>query len=79
VAKEHRPLLAMVVEIEQVSSHRAKAFLRSGLWDPSSSDPDAVPSRARIAHHQERADEPLAEIERHYSEAYAAGLCPTTT
>ena len=29
-----RPILAVVVEIEQVFSHCPKAFLRSGLWDP---------------------------------------------
>ena len=77
VVQGHRPLLALVVEIEQIFFHCAKAFLRSGLWDPSSWDPDAVPSRARIAHQQERAGEPLAEIERYYGEAYTAGLYPT--
>ena len=77
VVKGHRPLLATVVEVEQVFFHCAKAFLRSGLWDPESWRPDAVPSRARIAHQQERAGEDLAEIERYYSETYAAGLYPT--
>jgi uncharacterized protein len=76
VVKGHRPLLAMVVEIEQLFFHCAKAFLRSGLWDPSSWAPDAVPSRARIAHQQERAGEPLADIERYYGEQYTAGLYP---
>jgi PPOX class probable FMN-dependent enzyme len=78
VEKGHRPLLAMVVEIEQVFFHCAKAFLRSGLWEPETWRPDAVPSRARIAHQQERADEDLADIERYYSEAYSAGLYPPT-
>lgn len=77
VVKGHRPLLATVVEVEQVFFHCAKAFLRSGLWDPESWRPDAVPSRARIAHRQERAGEDLAAIERYYGETYAAGLYPT--
>ena len=77
VVKGHRPLLAMVVEIEQVFFHCAKAFLRSRLWEPESWRPDAVPSRARIAHQQERAGEDLADIERYYGETYAAGLYPT--
>jgi uncharacterized protein len=77
VEKGHRPLLAMVVEVEQVFFHCAKAFLRSQLWEPESWRPDAVPSRARIAHRQERAGEDLADIERYYGEAYAAGLYPT--
>ena len=78
VVKGHRPLLAMVVEIEQVFFHCAKAFLRSGLWEPGTWRPDAVPSRARIAHQQERAGEDLADIERYYSETYSAGLYPST-
>jgi len=76
VVKGHRPLLAMVVDVEQIFFHCAKAFLRSGLWDPSSWQPDAVPSRARIAHQQQRSDEDLADIERYYADAYAAGLYP---
>ena len=77
VEKGHRPLLAMVVDVEQVFFHCAKAFLRSGLWDPATWQPDAVPSRARIAHQQERAGEDLADVERYYGEAYTAGLYPT--
>ena len=30
-----RPILALVVEIEQVFSHCPKAFMRSGLWEPT--------------------------------------------
>src|SRR5688500_1150728 len=52
VEKGHRPLLAMVVAVEQVFFHCAKAFLRSKLWEPETWRPDAVPSRARIAHQQ---------------------------
>lgn len=77
VVKGHRPLLAMVVEIEQVFFHCAKAFLRSGLRDAWTWQPDVVPSRARIAHQQERAGEELADIERYYAETYAAGLDPS--
>ena len=77
VVKGHRPLLAMVVEIEQVFFHCAKAFLRSGLWHPETWQPDAVPSRAHIAHQQERSAERLEDIERYYGEAYTAGLYPT--
>ncbi|SOC51732.1 hypothetical protein SAMN05660748_3828 [Blastococcus aggregatus] len=78
VVKGHRPVLAVVVEIEQVFSHCGKAFLRSQLWDAGSWAPEAVPSRARIAHALERRHEPLEELERYYSpETYAAGLYPT--
>jgi PPOX class probable FMN-dependent enzyme len=78
VVKGHRPLLAMVVEVQQVFFHCAKAFLRSGLWEPETWQPDVVPSRARIAHQQERAGEELADIEPYYGEQYTAGLYPST-
>lgn len=79
VAKGHRPVLAVVVEIEQIFNHCGKAFLRSELWEPDSWHPDAVPSRARIAHAHERRDEPIEELERYYDPAnYSAGLYPPT-
>ncbi len=78
LVRGHRPVLAMVVEVEQVFSHCAKAFLRSELWDPTTWRPDDVPSRARIAHELERRDERLEDIERYYGEQYSAGLYPAT-
>ena len=79
VVKGHRPVLAVVVEIDQVFHHCGKAFLRSQLWDAGSWAPDAVPSRARIAHALERKHEPLEELERYYSSAaYSTGLYPST-
>lgn len=45
-----RPILGLVVEIETVFFHCAKAFLRSRLWEPESWAPfDGVPRRAVIA------------------------------
>jgi uncharacterized protein len=78
VVRGHRPLMALVVAVEQVFSHCAKAFLRSNLWEPASWAPDAVPSRAVIAHRLERRDERLEDIERYYGEQYSAGLYPAT-
>jgi PPOX class probable FMN-dependent enzyme len=72
-----RPLLAMVVAVEQVFFHCAKAFLRSQLWDPATWEPTAVPSRPRIAQQLERPEESLEELERYYGPAYLAGLYPT--
>jgi hypothetical protein len=75
VVRGHRPVLAVVVEIEQVFHHCSKAFRRSDLWEPASWTPDAVVSRARIAHAIERADESF-EVVREYYEGpgYAAGM-----
>ena len=66
----HRPVLAVVVEIEQVFHHCSKAFLRSSLWDPQTWDPDAVPARAVIARTFERPEESLADLERYYGAGY---------
>ena len=71
-----RPALAVVVEIEQVFHHCAKAFLRSSLWQPETWTPDAVASRARISHALERPDTPVADLEQYYGPSYADGLYP---
>ena len=43
------PNFAIVVEVDQVYTHCARAFLRSGLWQPETwPDPDAIPSMAAI-------------------------------
>jgi len=70
-----RPLLALVVEIETVFHHCAKAFLRARLWDPSSWDPEGVvPRRAVLAAELERGTETLGELDRYYGPAYAENL-----
>ena len=70
-----RPILALVVEIEQIFFHCAKAFLRSGLWQHEGWEPDAlVPRRAVIAQRFENAPGTLEELDAYYGEAYAKGL-----
>ena len=49
VVQGHRPVLALVVEIDEVFGHCAKAFMRSKLWHPETWDPLAVGSRPQIA------------------------------
>jgi PPOX class probable FMN-dependent enzyme len=70
IVKGHRPVLAVVVEIEQVFYHCSKAFLRSSLWTPQTWRPDAAPSRPMIAKAMERPDDDLAELERYYGPEY---------
>jgi PPOX class probable FMN-dependent enzyme len=74
--KGHRPVLALVVDIDTIFFHCAKAFLRSGLWKPETWNPEAgVPRRAVIAQRMERQDTPLAELDDYYDpENYARGL-----
>jgi PPOX class probable FMN-dependent enzyme len=76
--KGHQPVLAVVVEIDQVFYHCAKAFLRSQAWQPATWNPQAVPSRAQIAQRLEQHDESLEDLERYYGPAYAARLYRTS-
>jgi PPOX class probable FMN-dependent enzyme len=75
VVKGHRPLLAVVVEIEEVFFHCAKAFLRSGLWKPETWDPEAaVQRRAVIAATVEQDDRTIDELDEYYGPGYEKHL-----
>jgi PPOX class probable FMN-dependent enzyme len=72
--KGRRPILGLVVDVEEVFTHCSKAFLRARLWHPETWEPELVPSRAVFSHTFERADQTLAEVEAHYGPAYAEKL-----
>lgn len=71
VVRRHRPVLALVVDVEEVFFHCAKAFLRSGLWQPETWDPEGrVPRRAVVAR-LEGDDRPLDALDAYYGPSYA--------
>ncbi|KQU70541.1 pyridoxamine 5'-phosphate oxidase family protein [Phycicoccus sp. Root101] len=72
--KGHRPVLALVLDVEEVFFHCAKAFMRSKLWHPATWDPMAVGSRPEIAKALERPEDSVEELERYYGEQYSTGL-----
>jgi PPOX class probable FMN-dependent enzyme len=74
--KGHRPILAVVVEIEEIFFHCAKAFLRSGIWKPETWDPEGtVPRRAVIAHDVEPSGMSVEQLDDYYKpENYSRGL-----
>jgi PPOX class probable FMN-dependent enzyme len=74
VVKGHRPVLAVVVEVEQIFYHCAKAFLRSELWRPETWQPDVLPTRARLIKEVEAPAESLADLERHYGPDYVRNI-----
>ncbi|GAW49043.1 MULTISPECIES: MSMEG_1061 family FMN-dependent PPOX-type flavoprotein [unclassified Nocardioides] len=76
VVKGHRPVLAAVVEIDELFFHCGKAFLRSGLWKPETWDPEArVPRRALIAKSVEPNEMTLEQLDEYYEpENYSKGL-----
>ena len=69
-----RPVLAMVVEIDQVFSHCPKAFMRSGLWDPATWQPGALPTTAALCKAVQEAAETLDELEAHYAREHYSTL-----
>jgi PPOX class probable FMN-dependent enzyme len=70
IVKGHRPQLALVVEIETIFFHCAKAFLRSALWQPETWNPGALPSHAQIVKSVQPAQRPLEELEQYYGPSY---------
>ncbi|MET0997579.1 MAG: MSMEG_1061 family FMN-dependent PPOX-type flavoprotein [Marmoricola sp.] len=75
VVKGHRPVLAVVVEIEELFHHCSKAFLRSRLWDPETWDPEAkVPRRAVLAQRLERPESTVEELDEYYGSSYAENI-----
>ena len=70
-----RPVLALVVEIDQVFSHCPKAFMRSELWEPATWKPDSLPTTAALCKVVQEPAETLEELEAYYAaESYAKGL-----
>ncbi|MBT0769348.1 pyridoxamine 5'-phosphate oxidase family protein [Kineosporia sp. J2-2] len=77
VVKGHRPVLALVVSIDEVFFHCAKAFMRSDLWKPNTWDPEALPSRAQLNHRASNTGQSLEALEAYYApENCAKGLYP---
>lgn len=74
IVKGNRPQLALLVEIEEIFHHCSKAFLRSKVWKPETWNPDAVPSRAKIAKALDRQDAELADLEKYYGSSYEEGI-----
>jgi len=71
IVKGHRPQLALVVEIEQIFFHCAKAFMRSALWQPETWNPGALPSYAQTIKSVQDTRESLEELEQYYGPGYA--------
>jgi PPOX class probable FMN-dependent enzyme len=68
--KGKRPILALVIDVEQVFSHCQKAFMRSGLWDQSSwPSIEDIPSVAALCKSVQPTTETLEELETYYSKS----------
>ena len=69
IVRGRRPLLALLVEIEQIFFHCPKAFMRSRLWEPETWGPDALPSHATLVKRVQETTETLQELEQRYAPA----------
>jgi uncharacterized protein len=75
VVKGHRPVLVLLVEIDQIFFHCGKAFMRSDLWKPDTWRPDLLPSHAQSVKYVQDVRESLEELEQYYApENYAKKL-----
>jgi uncharacterized protein len=64
-----RPVLVLLVEVEQIFFHCPKSFLRSKLWQPDNWRPDALPSHATLVKRVQETPETLEELEEYYAVA----------
>jgi PPOX class probable FMN-dependent enzyme len=69
VVKGKRPQLAIVVRVEELYLHCAKAFLRSSLWDPETwPERKDLPTLGRMMKDQLRLAESAAELDASMNE-----------
>jgi len=74
IEKGHRPVLALVVDIDQIFFHCPKAFLRSKLWKAETWRPDALPSHAQMIKSVQDTDMTVEELETYYGPTYLEKL-----
>jgi uncharacterized protein len=76
VAKGKTPLIGIGVEVEECFMHCAKAFIRSGLWEPSTwPERETLPSAAKILYeHANLPDSSPETVESGLKESYAKRL-----
>ncbi len=70
-----RPVLALVIDIDQVFSHCQKAFMRSKLWEPEQwPSTEEMPSVAALCKAVQDTSETLEELEAFYAEPHYKSL-----
>ena len=69
------PAHGLLIELDEVFFHCAKAIKRSKLWDPATAVPrSSFPSYAQITKDQRAPERPLADIEADIQESYEKRL-----
>jgi len=79
IVRGNRPRLALLVEVEEVFTHCAKAFMRAQLWDQQTWNPAILPSVARITKDvQPDTEETVEELDQYYGTSYRERLYPAS-
>ena len=69
--RDKAPEFGILIELDEVFFHCAKAIRRAKLWDPETAIPrSAFPSLAQITKDQRARDKPLEEIEESIRDSY---------
>lgn len=74
VVKGHRPILALVIEIETIFFHCGKASMRSGIWKPETWTPEVLPSHAQMVKETQTVEKTLEELTEYYGSQYEKQL-----
>jgi PPOX class probable FMN-dependent enzyme len=74
VVKGHKPVLALVVEIDTIYFHCGKASMRSGIWKPETWTPDALPPHPQMVKETQTVEKTLEELVEYYGENYSKQL-----
>ncbi|GAB4003083.1 pyridoxamine 5'-phosphate oxidase family protein [Glycomyces albus] len=74
VVKGHRPVLALVIEIDTIYFHCGKASMRSGLWKPETWNPDVLPSHACMVKETQTVSQTIEELTEYYGAQYEKQL-----
>ncbi|GAB3660970.1 pyridoxamine 5'-phosphate oxidase family protein [Glycomyces tarimensis] len=74
IVKGHKPVLALVVEIDTIFFHCGKASMRSGIWKPETWTPDVLPSHAQMVKETQPVEESLEQLKEYYGDQYEKQL-----
>jgi uncharacterized protein len=67
IVKGQRPVIALLVQIDQVFFHCAKAFMRSNLWQPGTWHPEVLAQNAALLKCAFNLSDSREELKRYYA------------
>ena len=74
IVKGHKPILALVVEIDTIYFHCGKSAMRSGIWKPETWSSDTLSSHAQMVMETQVVDATLEQLVDKYGPKYESEL-----